>query len=662
MTRFSGRDLPRSLPILLALGAAACGREGTPSGATPSITQLSPATESHTFASWSPDGRRVAFIAETPEGLELQIAGPDLGAPRPVARVGTFGGAAVWSPDGRMLAYGSAASGSPDVWVVEADGGEGRRLTTSEGIEFPLAWHPSGDRIAYIHSSADGRIGCSVVEVATGSGTPMVEGTPDACGAWSPDGTRIAYSPLRAGGSTIWVADANGRNSRQLTTEGYESLPDDFRQAWSPDGRGILFLSTRTGRSDLWVVPADSGAPRQLTRDLRNDWFGAWSPDGRRIAFLSDRGGQTDIWIVPASGGPERRATDDPAIEQGPQWLGDSVIAFTASQPASALWAIDPATGTERRLTPEGERVGAPVPSPDGREVLYNVVRGGGVVDLHVMPAAGGEPRALVAGNGQNSQARWSPDGRTVAFASDRAGLGDIWTIPAAGGEPTRITEGPAAESNPQWSTDGTAIYFMAFGAGGAQLGDVHAVAASGGPARAVTTLGNAYSFWKHPARDELYVGSYSGPAGRSQLAAVSGRDAPLRVIWDRSNFLDITLQAFSASGDTLALAVEEGAEGSGTVLVPVAGGVERRINVGRNTVPGAWSPDGRSLVVIAAREGRATTDLALVELATDSSRWLTDSPERETSARWVLGGKELVFVRVNDREYIARVGVPAAE
>src|SRR5690606_33012705 len=127
-----------------------------------------------------------------------------------------------------------------------------------------------------------------------------------------------------------------------------------------------------------------------------------------------------------------------------------------------------------------------------------------------------------------------------------------------------------------------------------------------------------------------------SGPAGRSQLAAVSGSGVPSRVIWERSNFLDITLQAFSASGDTLALAVEEGAEGSGTVLVPVAGGAERRITVGRNTVPGAWSPDGRSLVVIAARAGRATTDLALVELATDSSRWLTDSPERETGARWV--------------------------
>lgn len=661
MTRFAGRALPRSLPILLALAAAACGREA-PGDDPPHVTELTPAGTDQAFASWSPNGRRVAFIAKTPEGLELQVAGPDLSAPRSVARVGTFGGPAAWSPDGGMLAYGSAASGTPDVWVADAGGGEGRRLTTSEGIEVPVTWHPSGDRLAYIHTSAEGLIGCSVVEVATGRITPLVEGMPDACGAWSPDGTRLAFTPLRAGGSTIWVADADGRNPRQLTTEGYESLADDFPRAWSPDGREILYLSTRTGRSDLWVVAADSGAPRQLTRDLRNDWAGTWSPDGRRIAFLSDRGGQTDVWTVPAAGGPERRATDDPAIEEGPNWLGDSVIAFTASRPTSALWALDPATGAERRLSPEGERVGAPMPSPDGREVLYSVVRGGGVVDLHVMPAAGGEPRALVAGNGQNGQARWSPDGRTVAFASDRAGLGDVWTVPAAGGEPSRVTEGPGAESNPQWSSDGSEIFYLAFGTEGAQLGDVQAVGAAGGPARAVTARGNVYGFWKHPARDELYVGSYSGPAGRSQLAAVPGRGGPSRVVWDRSNFLDITFQAFSASGDTVALAVEEGAEGSGTMLVPLAGGEGRRISVGRNTVPGAWSPDGAGLVVIAAREGRVTTDLALVTLADGSSRWLTDSPERESGARWVLGGKQLVFVRIDDRNWIARVGVPAAQ
>lgn len=661
MTRYVRRALARSFAALLAAGATACGREA-PAGGGAAVTVLTPADADQAFASWSPDGRRVAFIGRTPAGLELQVAGPDLASPRSVARVGTFGGMAVWSPDGGMLSYASTAAGSPDIWVAAADGGEGRRLTTSEGIEFPVAWHPAGDRIAYIHSSADGRIGCSVVEVATGRIAPMVEGMPDACGTWSPDGTRLALNPLRVGGSTIWVADADGRNPRQLTTEGYEALPDDLRQAWSPDGGQILYVSTRTGRSDLWVAPADSGAPRQLTRDLRNDWDGAWSPDGRHVAFLSDRGGQTDIWVAPAAGGPERRVTDDPAIEAAPRWLGDSAIAFTASRPTSSLWALDPASGTERRLTPEGERAAAPVPSPDGRELIYSVVRGGGVVDLNVIPGAGGESRALVAGNGQNGWARWSPDGATVVFASDRAGLGDIWAVPAAGGEPTRLTHTPGPETAPNWSTDGKTIFYLAYGAEGGQLGDVHAIPAAGGESRAVTALGNAFAYWKHPLRDELFVGDYSGPAGRSRLVAVPAGGGAPRVVWDASSILDLTYQAFSPAGDSVALQVDEGAAGTGTLLVPTAGGEGRRISVGRNTVPGAWSPDGAGLVVLAAREGRVTTDLALVNPADGSSRWLTDSPERETSARWLPGGSELVFVRVDDRQYIARVGVPAAQ
>lgn len=661
MTRYARRALPRSLAALLVLGAAACGRDA-PGGGPPAVTVLTPPDADQAFASWSPDRQRVAYLARTPDGLELRIAGPDLADAIPVARVGSFSGAPAWSADGRMLAYASPAGGSADVWVVAADGSGGRRLTTSEGIEIPIAWHPTGSRLAYIHTSASGQIQCSVVDLASGVTAPLVEGMPQACGVWSPDGTRLAFMPLRAAGSTIWVADGEGRNPRQLTTEGFETLPEDFASSWSPDGRGILYISSRTGRADLWVAPADSGAPRQLTRDLRNDWDGAWSPDGRHVAFLSDRGGQTDIWVAPAAGGPERRVTDDPAIETAPRWLGDSAIAFTANRPTSSLWALDPASGTERRLTPEGERAAAPVPSPDGRELIYSVVRGGGVVDLNMIPAAGGESRALVAGNGQNGWARWSPDAATVVFASDRAGLGDIWTVPAAGGEPTRLTSTAGPETSPNWSTDGRTIFYLAYGAEGGQLGDVRAVPAAGGDSRAVTALGNAFAYWKHPRRDELYVGDYSGPAGRSRLVAVPASGGAPRVVWDASSLIDLTYQAFSPAGDSVALQVDEGAAGTGTLLVPTAGGEGRRISVGRNTVPGAWSPDGAGLVVLAAREGRVTTDLALVNLADGSSRWLTDSPERETGARWVLGGKELVFVRIDDRNWIARVGVPAAQ
>src|SRR2546425_7896865 len=148
---------------------------------------------------WSPDGRRLACVARTPRGMNLEVMDAD-GANRRTLTGAGLAMAPSWSPDGQGLAYGytDVPGTALKIWLMRADGTGQRPITTGA----------SDDNVP----------------------------------SWSPDGTRIAFTSNREGGRyRIWVMDADGRNARALTTAYYDTaLHADLEQkvpAWSPDGR-----------------------------------------------------------------------------------------------------------------------------------------------------------------------------------------------------------------------------------------------------------------------------------------------------------------------------------------------------------------------------------------------------------------------------------------
>jgi Tol biopolymer transport system component/polyisoprenoid-binding protein YceI len=141
--------------------------------------------------------------------------------------------------------------------------------------------------------------------------------------AWSPDGSKLAFTRSEGDSSAIWVMNANGRNPRALTeddlVEQETFTPDEF-PAWSPDGGRIAYTSfLPDGNDDIFVMNADGSGQTRLTSGPEYDSDPAWSPDGERIAFSRDG----DIYTMGPDGSGLRRLTRGSARDGAPAWSRD---------------------------------------------------------------------------------------------------------------------------------------------------------------------------------------------------------------------------------------------------------------------------------------------------------------------------------------------------
>jgi Tol biopolymer transport system component len=631
--------------VALAL-LAGCGGERP---GTPRVTMLSPEGANHQFARYAPDGTRVAYWAAAPKGWDLTVAAANLSGARTLDSAPFLTTPPLWSPQGSAIAYSAGAD--YDIWVASLGGGTPRRLTASKGLEFPLQWRPDGRALAYLASIQSGAVRTEVIGLATGVATSLLAETRPAVGFWSPDGSKIAYMVIDAGRYTIWLADSAGRNGRQLTNEGFEQVTTE--DPWSPDGAELLYESRRTGTADVWVLPINGDSARQLTRDVRNDYGPEWSPDGTWVAFLSERGRQTDIWIVPAAGGTPERVTDDEAAESDMQWVpGTTEIAFTTGVVRSGLWTRSLAGGAERRLTPDSVRVGDFDLSPDGSQVVYQVIRGGGVSDLEIVPVAGGPPRTLVAGSAECRSPQWSPDGTKVLFISDRSGNRDVWVVDAAGGEPRDLTDWPTNEFTAAWSADGASVYFIS-ARDATPLYDLWQVPVDGGEPRRLTRVGTLQGVTTSRASSDVFVQTLGGSEGQIVLSRLLP-DGRLQTLWDRSSVLSVEAQSVMPSQDSIAVLVQRPGGALGTMLLPTHGG-EGRAMLGDNEGVMDWSTDGTKLLYWA---GLPNSDLYVMTLRDGATQRVTDTPDDEGGARWLPGGQSILFLRSTVQRRIATVDV----
>ena len=113
----------------------------------------------------------------------------------------------------------------------------------------------------------------------------------------------------------VFVMNADGSGQTRL---GSGTWP-----AWSPDGSKIAFTDLRDGDDEIYVMNADGSGVVQLTQNDAEDWDPAWSPDGAHIAFTSMQEGEPEIFVMDASGANQTNLTHSPAFDEMAAWSPD---------------------------------------------------------------------------------------------------------------------------------------------------------------------------------------------------------------------------------------------------------------------------------------------------------------------------------------------------
>jgi Tol biopolymer transport system component len=284
---------------------------------------------------------------------------------------------------------------------------------------------------------------------------------------------------------------------------------------------------------DLGADLRPEGPPRPLTRRpvfVRGGL--AWSPDGKALIFVDYR--TQRLWRVPVGGDEppapiELAGTNsfNPATTTSRNRLvfvrlltNDDVYRFEAGRPAEPVLASSFADYN-------------PHFSPDGRRVAFESERSGDGHEIWLADADGSHPVQLTRGPGLvQGSPRWSPDGLRVAFDSlSEDGRWDIWTIDADGGPARRLTHGPGDENMPSWSRDGRFVYFVSRREGGPE--DVWRVPVAGGAEERVTQGGGSLPYESIDGRTLLFLRKYpdspllslplAGGAERPIAACASG-------------------------------------------------------------------------------------------------------------------------------------------
>ena len=243
----------------------------------------------------------------------------------------------------------------------------------------------------------------------------------------------------------------------------------------SPDGDWIAYLVERVDAEDdesstqVFIASSDGRDVLQMTSDDYSASSPRWSPDGRYLAFLAARGDEDakpQVWTLDRRGGEAQQYTD---VDQGVQefaWSPDGRRMLLLIQDKSA----------EELAAEAAEEAGEePRPLPYVIDRLQFKMDGVPYLDrsrthVYVVEGRDSAPVQLTSGDFDDSQPVWSPDGRQIAFVSNRTDEpdandnSDIWVVsanPAGGGEPRRITTNPGSDHSPAWSNDGRSIAYV---------------------------------------------------------------------------------------------------------------------------------------------------------------------------------------------------------
>jgi eukaryotic-like serine/threonine-protein kinase len=376
------------------------------------------------------------------------------------------------SPDGKWILY-SKATGNADIYLQGVGGHIPIDLTKDSPAEdTEPAFSPDGEQIAFRSERQGGgifvmgRTGESARRLTDRGFNP----------AWSPDGKEILFASENITGTPYWRASNSEIGAVNVATGTQRRVfhGDAVQPQWSPHGHRIAYWSILSpkrdpGQRDIWTIPATGGTPLSVTNDAPVDWNPVWSPDGRYLYFLSDRGGSMNVWRVSIDETSGKTLRDPDAVTTPSPYTG--FLSFSADGRLVAYASSDITSNIQQvALDPRiGKVQGAPadVTSGSRRWSGVDVSRDGQWLafqpwlqqeDIFVVRTDGTGLRQLTSDPANDRTPRWAPDGRRIAFYSNRDGRYQIWTLNPDGGALTRLTAFRDNVVYPVWSPDGSRL------------------------------------------------------------------------------------------------------------------------------------------------------------------------------------------------------------
>jgi Tol biopolymer transport system component len=436
-------------------------------------------TEFGSRPAWSRDGSTIAFqsggndvvTTRANSASTIWSIPSDGGAPRQITYKGKPAGghsSPSWSPDGKHIAFQTSEFLSTSVWSVSVEGGEPVQISARSGDPIYSA---DGNYLYLAGRGSDG--GLLRIRLSPTTGEPMGKAEPLASsdpgtGISSPtisaDGKRIAYAVSRSS-SGLYSISLSGKSASAPVPFARDTSLRNVLPRFSHDGRKLALTKYRLETdTDIWLADADGKNLRQLTNNPASDYGADWFPEDDRIAFLSTREGKHALWSVSLATGKEDLLLD----------LGESAsfaalspngeqVAYNSNQSGKInVWIASLVRGEPKQLTSsDKEWAGFPSWSHDGQFLAFETSDGASVY-LMVMPASGGPPTQLTF-VGHSFPYSWAPDGDRIPFAGEREGIWNVYWISRTTKEQrqlTHYTKLNAFVRYPEWSPLGDQIVY----------------------------------------------------------------------------------------------------------------------------------------------------------------------------------------------------------
>jgi Tol biopolymer transport system component/DNA-binding winged helix-turn-helix (wHTH) protein len=387
------------------------------------------------------------------------------------------------------------------------------------GYEVGPAFSPDGNQVAFTEINGRQNSGIYTSLVGGEGSLRLTNHRSDCCAAWSPDSREVAFLRRHDDQQEIYVVPAIGGAERRLYSTSRTAYP---ALAWSPDGQFLAFSKGTPGNlsTAITLLSLSDSNTRTLTSppDAYLDRNPAFSADGAQLAFIRGTvaGVANDVYVVPISGGDPRRVTFDNRPLAGLTWAtpcNNDLIYASIRGSSAALWRVPASGGTPTLVSDAGLMAYSPSVSRNGNELAYQQAIGKdniwrlSVRDGRRVP---GNATIAIAAKGRKLRPSFSPDGKKIAFESDRLGSMEIWTCDSRGINCAQITSLHGTSGTARWSPDGKTI---AFEYHPGEHADVYVVDVAGGAPRRIPTLSGADNLAPSRSRDGrwLYFSSKRG-------------------------------------------------------------------------------------------------------------------------------------------------------